>query len=566
MIKKILENSLEILMLTGILIFINILAHYFHTFIDLTEEKRFTLSGSTKNILQKLNTPIRVKVLLEGDFPSGFKRLKQSTKEMLDQMSSESTFIEYQFENPNEGTVDEVNNLRKSLTQEGLIPTNLMVRSGTENKEQIIYPYAILNAGEKKIAINLLEEQRIDQNQDEDLGNSISLLEYKFGNGLQKIIQKSKKNILVTTGHGELSEEQTKAMFAILYPFYNIGRVNLDSTPVLKKDVDLLIIPKPSQAFSEKNKFSIDQFIMNGGKVMFFLDRLAMSLDSMNTRKEYIPEPLEINLEDLLFKYGFRIEPGFVLDLECSKIPQVVGSQGNKPQIELFPWYYHPLLASYTNHPVSKNIDRVTSEFPSFIDTIKTKTFSKKSILLASSSYSRYQLAPMKIDFEILRYKPIPEKFNKPHLPIAVLSEGEFPSLYENRLDENMISTLKNIQLDFKAKSSPTSILVVADGDIVKNIFDKESGKFAPLGYSKFEKRTFNGNKDFLLNSVEYMISPDNVLDARSKDIKLRMLDHVKAESEKLKWQLLNIGLPILVIIAFGIINHFVRKKKYIRT
>ncbi len=566
MVKKLLGDSLNILLFLGILILINILGHYFHTYLDLTEEKRFTLTSSTKKILGKLDNTIRVQVLLEGDFPSGFKRLQQSTREILDQLSTESPYVEYQFDDPNEGTIEEINNRRKNLVKDGFKPTNLMIRSGTENKEQIIFPYAILNAGEKKIAINLLEEQRIDGNQDQDLGNSISLLEYKFANALHKLLQKDKNNILLSTGHGELSEEQTKALFSVLLPYFNVGRINLDSVPLIKKDADLLIIAKPISAFSEKNKFTLDQYVMNGGKIIFLLDKLAMSLDTLSTRKEYIPEPLELNLDDLLFRYGFRIEPALVVDLECSKIPIVIGNQGSKPQMDLFPWYYHPLFASYSQNSITNNIDRVYSEFPSFVDTLKTKSYTKKTVLLSSSNYSRYQMAPMKIDFEIARYKPQPEKFNKPNLPIAVLAEGEFNSLYENRLDDNMLNSLKSIHLEFKSKSPQTSIMVVADGDIVKNIFDKVSGQFAPLGYSKFEERTFNGNKDFILNSVEYMISADNVLSARTKDIKLRMLDQVKALKEKSKWQFINIVIPILLLASFGLINNWMRKKKYTRT
>ncbi|NOT37967.1 MAG: gliding motility-associated ABC transporter substrate-binding protein GldG [Saprospiraceae bacterium] len=563
--KNFVLRNLNILLVLGVILFINIIAHYYHAYLDLTEEKRFTLTQSTINNLNKLNNTVHFQVLLDGEFPSGFKKLQQSTKDILNQFATESPYIEFTFENPNEGTIEEINTRRKALTKDGLIPTNLMVKSGSENKEQIIFPYAIANLGEKKIAINLLEEQRIDMDQDEDLGNSISLLEYKLANGIQKALQTSKKNVLISTGHGELSDDQTQALSTLLYQFFNVGKINLDTVPIIKKEADLLIIPKPSQPFSEKNKFTLDQYVMNGGKIIFLLDRISMSIDSMNTRKEYIPEPLDLNLEDLLFKYGFRIEPGFVLDLECTRIPQVIGQQGNKPQIELFPWYYHPLIASYSNHPIVANIDRVSSEFPSFIDTLKTKSSSRKTILLNSSRYSRYQLAPMKIDFEILRYTPQPEKFNKPFLPIAVLAEGEFSSLYENRVDENMLIAMRSANLEYKNKSTNTSIMVVADGDIVKNLFDKESGKFAPLGYHKFEKRTFNGNKDFILNSIEYMINPDNVLLARSKEIKLRMLDKVKAEKEVNYWQFLNIGAPLIGLLLFGIFNFQWRKKKYIK-
>ncbi len=551
-------------MVIGILIFCNIIASYVHTYVDLTEEKRFTLTESTKKILTNTNNVILVKVLLEGEFPSGFKRLQQSTKEILDQFAAESGYVEYQFEDPNSGSIEEINNRRKELTKDGLVPTNLMVRTGSENKEQIIFPYAILSKGEKKIAVNLLESSA-ELGQEENLSNSISLLEYKLANGIQKLNKSSKKNVLFTKGHGELSEDQTQALFSLLNPFYNVGNINLDSALVLKKEIDLLIIAKPSLPFSEKNKFAIDQYIMNGGKVIFLIDRLAMNLDSMTSRKEYIPAPLEINLDDLLFKYGFRIEDAFVLDLECSRIPQVIGYQGGKPQIELFPWYYHPLLASNSTHAIVNNIDRVSSEFPSFIDTVKTKFPVKRSILLQSSSYSRYQLSPMKIDFEILHYKPDPKKFNKPSLPIAVLGEGEFNSLFENRVDESMQSSLQSLQIDFKMKSPSTSILVIADGDIAKNLYDKETGKFAPLGYNKWEKKVFNGNKDFMLNSIEYMTSPDNVLSARSKEIKLRLLDRIKAENEKSFWQFFNIGIPLILLILGGLINNYLRKRKYIK-
>ncbi|MEP7197574.1 MAG: gliding motility-associated ABC transporter substrate-binding protein GldG [Saprospiraceae bacterium] len=562
--KRFYTDGLRIVMIVGIVIFINILASFFHGYVDLTEEKRFTLTPSTKSILKSVNGVYFVRVLLDGEFPSGFKRLQQSTKEILDQFASESGYIEYQFENPNEGTVEEINERRKEFVKNGLVPTNLMIRSGSENKEQIIFPYAIINIGERKIAVNLLEASA-ELGQEENLNNSISLLEYKLANAIQKLQKNEKKNVLFTTGHGELSADQTQAIYNLMYPFYNVGRINIDSIVVIKKEVDLLIIAKPSIPFTEKNKFTIDQYVMHGGKVIFLLDKIAMSLDSMSTRKEYIPQPLELNLDDLLFKYGFRIENAFVLDMECSRIPQVIGSQGGKPQIELFPWYYHPLIGSTSDHPIVNNIDRVNSEFPSFIDTIKTKLNSHKTILLSSSQYSRYQLYPMKIDFEILHYKAQPEKFNKPFLPIAVLAEGEFSSLYENRVDDIMLSSLKSLQLEFMPKSKPTSILVVADGDIAKNLFDSETGKYAPLGFSKWEKRTFNGNKDFLLNSAEYMTSPDNVLSARSKEIKLRLLDKVKTDKEKSYWQFFNIGIPIILLVLFGFINQIVRRRKYIK-
>ena len=563
--EKKIPGFIQILLILGILLFINILSQYFNTYLDFTEEKRFTLTEPTKKLIKDVKNVVYIQVLLEGNFPSGFKRLQQSTKEILDQFNSENGYIEYEFENPNEGTVDVINARRKSYSEEGLIPTNLMVRSGSENKEQLIYPYAIIKLGDRKISVNLLENAP-DLDQESNLSNSISLLEYKLATAIQKVHYPEKKNILFTTGHGELAKEQTKSLVSLLNSSYNLAWINLDSSFIIKPEIDLLIIARPIIPFTEKNKFVLDQYVMNGGKIIWLVDGLKMSLDSLSTRNEFIPEPLDLNLTDYFFKNGIRINSNLVLDLECSRIPQVIGRTGDKPQIELFPWYYHPLIAPRSNHPIVSNIDRISLEFPSTIDTLKTKTDIKKTIILQSSQYSRYQTSPMKVGFEMMRYKPDPDKFNRPNLPIGILLEGMFGSLFENRLDEDMNNILSSIGIPFKTISSPTSMLVVADGDVIKNLYDKETGKFAPIGYNKYEKATFNGNKDFILNSIEFMINQNNILTARTKEFKLRMLDKVKAEKDKLYWQSINIVLPIILIVLFGAINFYWRKKKFIKS
>ena len=563
--EKRIPGFLQILLILGIILFINILSQYFNTYLDFTEEKRFTLTEPTKKLIKDVKNVVYIQVLLEGNFPSGFKLLQQSTKEILDQFNSENGYIEYEFENPNEGTVDVINARRKSYGEEGLIPTNLMVRSGSENKEQLIYPYAIVKLGDRKISVNLLENAP-DLDQESNLSNSISLLEYKLATAIQKVHYPEKKNILFTTGHGELAREQTKSLVSLLNSSYNLAWINLDSTFIIKPEIDLLIIARPIIPFTEKNKYVLDQYVMNGGKIIWLVDGLKMSLDSLSTRNEFIPEPLDLNLTDYFFKNGIRINSNLVLDLECSRIPQVIGRTGDKPQIELFPWYYHPLIAPRSNHPIVSNIDRISLEFPSTIDTLKTKTDIKKTILLQSSQYSRYQTSPMKVGFEMMRYKPDPDKFNRPNLPIGILLEGTFGSLFENRLDEDMNNILSSIGIPFKTISSPTSMLVVADGDVIKNLYDKETGKFAPIGYNKYEKATFNGNKDFILNSIEFMINQNNILTARTKEFKLRMLDKVKAEKDKLYWQSINIVLPIILIVIFGTINFYWRKKKFIKS
>ena len=559
-----LQQSSKIFIVLGIIVLLNIFSSIYYTYFDLTEDKRFLLTESTKTLLNQVDNPIYVRILLDGDFPAGFKRLQKATIDMCNQFRNVNPNFEFVVENPMQGTVEEMNNVKQELAKSGIVPVNLRIKSSNENKEQLIYPYAVFAFADRKIQVNLLENV-YGANQETNLNSSISLLEYKFANAIQKIFSPEKKNILITKGNGEFESEQVKSLESILYPFYNYSRVNLDSSISIDKSVAAIIVPRPTLKFSERNKFILDQYIMNGGKVIWLVDGIRMNLDSLNTRTEYIPEVNDVNLGDLLFKYGVRIEPNLVLDIECAKIPQVIGRQGGKAQIELFPWYYHPLIGPVSSHPIVRNIDRLTSEFPSSIDTVKTKGYVVKTPILLSSKYSRYQLSPMKVGFDIMRYKPDIEKFDKPHLPIAYLLEGKFYSNYENRVEESMLSSLKSLNLDFTASTENNKMIVIADGDLVKNMYDKKSGKYAPMGYNKFEDLPFNGNKEFIINALEYLTNDKNILSARSKEVKMRLLNTVKATQEKSFWQFLNVGLPILLLIVFGFINQYWRKRKYIK-
>lgn len=556
------EVGVRMLLVLGILVFLNILASLFNFSVDLSEDRRFSLTPATVHTIQTINDNIYIKVLLDGEFPAGFKRLRQGVNDLLFQYKKRNGFVSFEFENPNEGSVEEINKRRESLSKDGLVPINLQVRSGTEKNEQLIYPYAIFNYGERKIAVSLLENVP-ELDQEENLNNSISQLEYKFSNAIDKLLHPDKKNVLLTSANGELPTEETKAIETMLRPFYNVGRIQLDSVYQIKKETDVVLVIKPIKPFSERSKFILDQYIMNGGKMMWFIDALKMSLDSLASRAEFIPEPLDLNLGDQLFKYGVRIESNMVLDMECSRIPQVIGKIGDKPQIELFPWYYFPIPAPRTNHPIVNNIDRILMDFPASIDTLKTKQFVRKIPLIVSSNYSRFQLAPAKVSFDILRYKPEPDKFNKPNLIMGVLLEGTFNSSFENRVEESMLQSLKSIQADFKSNSPETKMIVVADGDLVKSFYDFNTNKFSTIGYSKFEKTAYNGNKEFFLNAMEYLTNKENILEARSKQYKIRLLNQVKIDEERSFWQILNLGLPLLLIVLFGFLNTYWRKKRY---
>ena len=564
MIKKLknLEGPVRIILVLGIVIFINVVISFFNFSLDLTEDKKFTLTKASLNTIRNVPDVVYIRVLLEGDFPAGFKRLQESTKALLDQFKSENGYIEYSFENPNVGTIEEMNSTRENLSKDGLVPVNLKVRSGTENSEQLIYPYAVFNFGERKVAVSLLENlPELDQEQ--NLSNSISQLEYKFTSAIDKLLHVERKSILLTTSNGELSRQQTKTIEILLRPFYNVSRINLDSVYQIKQDVKAIIVAKPVTPFSERNKFILDQYLMNGGKILWFVDGMKMNIDSLAIRNEYIPEPLDLNLSDLFFKYGIRIQSNLVLDLECAKIAQVIGKLGDKPQIELFPWYYFPIPAPLSNHPVVNNIDRILLDFPSSMDTLKTKYAVNKIPLILSSQYSRFQLAPAKVGFDILRYKPDPTKFNKPNLIMGILLEGNFSSCYENRLDETMSESLKAINMEFKSQSPLTKMIVVADGDVIRNYFDEQTEKISNIGFNKFEKIAYNGNKEFFMNAIEYLTNNQNILEARSKQYKIRLLDQVKIENEKSFWQWLNVGLPIFILFLLGMVNAYFRKKRY---
>lgn len=554
------------LLVTGLLIVLFVIGQWIYVSIDATEERRYTLAPATRSILEEIDETVYIRVLLDGKFPAGFKRLQESTEELLRRFSKINPRIEYNFENPNEGTIDEVNERRKALAADGLIPIQLRVSDAAGASSQYIYPFAIVNYGTRSISVPLLQDDIPGANKDVIINNSISLLEYKIIDGIRKVLTSYKPLIAFTTGQGELTNLQTASIERELRTSYLVNRINLDSVIQIPKDVEVLLVAKPTEAFTEAQLFLIDQYVMHGGNVIFLLDPLVVSLDSINQNKNYIPPPAELGLDPLLFKSGARINPNLVLDLQSTRIPMVVGMQGDKPQTELFPWYYHPLVTTTSDHPITKNLDRIQLEFPSTVDTIQTKTAIRKTILLQSSNYSRTQLTPVRLSFDILREAPDPALFNKGPQNFAIMLEGTFESMFVNRLSSAQETLLQQAGIEFKPKGDEGKILVVTDGDIIKNLVNTSTGETAPLGYNKFENMTFTGNRDFILNAIEYMLDDTGVLQARAKDIKLRLLDTVKAKEEALKWQLINILLPIALILLVGLVYNQFRRKKFSRT
>jgi len=561
-IKDRLQGGFSLLLYLGILLVVNVLATYLPLTWDLTEDKRYTLTSSTRELLDEVDEPVYVEVLLGGSFPAGFKRLQRATREMLEDFRSETPFLDYTFSDPNEGTKEQVNNLREEFVKQGMNPTNLRIKENGETTEKLIFPYAVISYGGRSVPVSLLESEMPGLPPEVILNNSISLLEYKLSSALFRLIRSDKPNIVFTRGHGELIPEQTSDLRRDLRPYYNFTYLTLDSVFRINPEVDLVIVARPRGPFSEPDKFKLDQYIMKGGKVIFLIDPLNATLDSMRLTREYIPVPYDLNLDDLLYRYGARVEPNLVLDLECSRIPLQVGVVGNNPQYDLFSWYYHPAVQAQSGHPMVKNLNRINFDFPASIDTIQTKTPVTKTILLTSSEYSRLQYPPVQIGFDILRYEPDPTKFDKGPQTLALLLEGQFSSNYENRVPQVFLDSLKARGEEFRSMSEPTAVLVVSDGDVIRNPYNPVTNEAKALGYNVYERRQY-ANKDFALNMIEYLLDQRGLIEARSRDVRLRLLDKVRVEEEKTFWQSLNLALPILLLLLFGFGFFFWRKRRY---
>ena len=553
-----------VLIITGLII-INIIADRYYSHIDLTEDQRFSLTAPTENLLDDVDDPIFIRILLDGEFPAGFKRLRQSTKDMLDQYRSIAPKIIYEFQNPSPkgATNEELNNIKLELSKDGIQPTTLRYGEGDALTNRQIYPYAIFSLGQKQVVVNLLEEQVMGIPEEVILNQSVSLLEYKFSNAIQKLTLKERSNIVFTEGHGELDRQQTAVLENSLKEYYNTGRVNLDSIYQLNSDINVLVVAKPRTNFNQRAKFLIDQYIMNGGSVLWLIDYLDVNVDSIGRNDIYVPPTMNIDLDDLWFNYGFRVQPNLVLDLQATQIPQVIGMSGGEPQFNMIKWPYHMLALPLSQHPIVKNLDRINLFFPSSIDTIQTKAAIKKEILLQSSDYTRYQLTPVRLNFQILQQDFKAELFNKPPQTVALLVEGAFESAYQNRITADMEAMLRQIEAPYKDKGIMAKQIIISDGDIINNVINVKEQKIFPLGYNKWEKRTYKGNEYFVLNAIEYLVNSENILAARSKEVRLRMIDRVKARNEKNKWRLINLALPLVLLLLFGLGYRSYRKFKY---
>ena len=561
------DAMIRLLLAVLILLLLNVVAGLYYYRLDLTSEKRYSISTPTKNMVRDLKDEVTVKVYLGGDLNAGFTRLKESTRNLLKEFRAYGGInIEYEFIDPMAiQNLDERKAFITDLIQKGLAPTNLTTKSKTGSNQQLIFPGAIITYLGREMPVQLLENQ-IGYSPQEILNNSEVQLEYKFANAIKKLMANRPPRIAFIHGHNELPEIETADLRETLQKLqYEIKDINLSREYYIQGSFDAIVIAKPRAAFDEKDKYKIDQYIMHGGKTLWLVDGTDAALDSLkgNPTGQFVVAN-ELNLSDMLFKYGVRINSDLVQDISlCNPIPLVVGQMGSAPQTELFPWYYFPLLQSDNNHAIIKNIDPVESFFPSSIDTVRNPGI-KKTILLHSSDNAKAQLAPTRVHFGILQSKPNPAYFNQARIPVAVLLEGPFESVFKNRLAPEFLAasdTIKNLK--FVDNSTPNKMIIISNGDVIRNQLRSDSSWY-PLGYYMFTKQQF-ANKDFILNCLEYLIDNTGILETRNKEVKLRLLDKVKVENEKLKWQIINIVVPISIIIIVGLIFNYYRKRKYAR-
>ncbi len=576
--RNIKRNSLIQLFLgLAILALVNTIGTFLFYRLDLTSEKRYSLSTATRQLLKGLNDVVYFKVYLDGDFPAGFKRLRTETKEMLDEFRAYSDNIQYEFINPS-GSPDKKarENMYRQLVESGLNPTQLQVRKNEGTSQQIIFPGAIVSYMNKEMPIDLLLTQ-LGTPPEQQLNNSVQALEYNLTNVIRKLSQVEKPKIAFIQGQGELDSLHSADMENALREYYTVDRIIINgrlsaltarnagkdsASMAFHNKYKAIIIAKPDSAFTEKDKFIIDQYLMRGGKALFMVDPVYAEMDSLQSQNQSIGITNEVNLSDMFFNYGVRMNNNLVMDISSLPIPIVTGRVGNQPKTDFLPWYFFPVITPSSQNPIVKNLNAIKFEFAGTLDTLDTPGI-KKTILLTTSRYSKVLEAPVPISLDLLRIQADPSKFNQPDQVVAVLLEGSFVSLFLNRVPPEISGAP---EIGFLSKSKPTQMIVIADGDVIKSqVKPSQTGPVAlPAGYDRFTGQQF-GNRDLVLNAMNYLCDDSGLISVRSRELKLRMLDQTRVKAEELKWQLINTAVPVLLVILFGFAQFYYRKRRYSR-
>jgi len=572
------NKSISTVLLIVLVLFINILSSFINWNIDLTADKKYSFAKESIAIINSLEDKLFVKVYLKGDFPAEFKKLQKSIEDLLKRFKAiANSNIDFEFIDPNNvANENEKLALFKQLVKMKLSPTDLEIKKDGKQVNQIIFPGAIVYYKDKQTAVSFLK-QTPGKSPGSNINTSIEALEYEFVSAIEHLTKKRLTKIAFLEGNGELNEQQvydiTESVlddnFNLSY-YYKVDRFNIkefavDSTTMLAdlarqsallNTYKAIIIAKPTITFNNLDKLLIDQYIMQGGKVLWLVDGVKASMDSLQNKSgTFIATKNVLNIDDQLLKYGVRINSNLIQDLRSTKIPIITGYSNNIPQQSYFSWPYSALLVSDSKHAVSRGLDGIKCEFVSSIDTFKNNI--QKTILLHSSKESRLNPAPSKISLGILENPPTPNSYNKKFLPIAILLEGEFESVFKDKLVQ------KNQQIQFIKKSVNTKMIVISDGDIIANDLSNSGGVY-PLGYDKNIKFTYPGNKHFLINAVQYLCGDNGLSHLKVKEHNLRMLDKKKVQENRFIIQLINIAFPILLLLLFALFFVRYKKRKYV--
>ncbi len=549
---------IRILMMAAILLCVNILASYFHSGLDLTQEKRFTLSDPTRTLLKNMKEVAVVDVYLQGKFPAQLQRLQEAIRERLTSFKDiAGAKIVFRFIDPLEGkSTEEKKQIIHDLSGKGVKALQLDVREDEDYSSKVFFPYAYMQYNGKEVPIMLLEDPP-NKSAAEKISYAEAMLEYKFASAINALNKPDITRIAYITGNGEDLGIKAYDMLATLPHYYILDTVDLTHVFQISRAYDAIIIASPTTPFTGPEKLKIDQYIMRGGRVLWALNKVNASLDSLRNASQFIAMDMPLEIDDLLFKYGVRVNNDLLEDMQCVQL-------GRKPENDVAQsrdWPYFPRLNPTADHQIVRNMDYVLGGFTNTIDTIRTAGI-KKTTLLQSSKYSLKSFTPTRVSLSIMNFPLKYEMFNKSYLPVAMLLEGKFHSAYNNILAPEYLKLLDSIKAPFKAVcDSGNKMIVVSIGDVFTSDYSVKGG-LLPMGYNKWTGEYF-ANKRFLLNCLEYLTDNSGVLEARSKQMKLRLLDNGRAKDEQTKWQTVNVAIPIVAVLVFASFYMFIRKRRY---
>lgn len=556
--KTVQHNFKKIIVILAVLVGINIAGHFIFKRFDLTADKRYTLSETSLQIVDEITEPVYIDVFLEGNFPGEFKKLQTETQQLLEEFKAENPNVIFQFVNPldEEANRDET---IQSFLERGLTPVNVTVNEKGQQTQEVVFPWAIATCGDKSIKVPLLKNM-MGASTAEKVISSVQHLEYAFANAINSVSKEKQKRVAVIKGNGELHDILIADFVKSVRDNYYIGTFTLDSVAknpneslkYLKK-YDLAVIAKPTEVFTDAEKQVLDQFIINGGKTLWLMDHVSMEMDSLMQTGENLAFPRDLNLKDMFFKYGIRIRPDLIKDIMATPIALATGQQGSATQYTQFPWFFSPAVYSESTNPIVSNLDVIKFEFANPIEPLKNDI--NKTVLLTSSKYSKLIGTPSEINLNMVEERPEQKEFaGGGNYPVAVLLEGKFHSAFENRVLAFNDNTFKPVGKDNK-------MIVISDGDVIKNQLDKN---FQPLelGYDKWTNNLY-ANKEFLMNCVNYLLDDNGLINIRSKEVNLPMLDKEKVVENYTTAQIITVGLPLVVLLLFGLVFTFLRKRKY---